>query len=410
MKLDPCASPEAISLENALERITNQLKPRTSHLFVPLKEALNNVTASDIRSSIDVPDFRNSSMDGYAIAKGSNQHQTLTVKGTSWAGRPFTETLNPQECIRIFTGAYVPDDCDCVVMQENVTTNGESITIQHAALPNENVRDVGSNVQQGQIIFPKGHRLGPADIGVLASCGLFEIEVYQPLKVGFFSTGDELVGAGHNLNLGQIYDSNRYSLGALLKNMNVEAIDLGILEDDPAVIEQALTDAATTCDVLITSGGVSVGEADFITKTLEKIGRVDLWKIAVKPGKPFTFGHIKDTVFFGLPGNPVSVMVSMDQIVKPALMKMAGLPASTTNFRIKAIAKNTLNKAVGRMEFQRGIAVINEDGQLEVTSVGHQDSHILTSMSKANCYIVLEADITTVNTGEYVKVELFSTL
>jgi molybdopterin molybdotransferase len=394
-----------LSLEQARIQITSTVQTKDGYERLSLKKAANRLLREDISAPINVPSFRNSSMDGYAFRSHDNSCNELTIIGTSWAGRPFVEQLNQGECIRIFTGAYVPDSCDCVVMQENISRAKDIIKIQTPTKPNENVRNVGDDIKQHQTLLTAGHLLKTADIGLLASCGVAEVNVYKKINVGFFSTGDELASIGTQLSLGQIFDSNRYTLHAMLEESGVAPIDLGVIPDEPKAVEKALINAASNCDVVITTGGVSVGEADFITDVVEKIGTIALWKIAIKPGKPLAFGSINDAAFFGLPGNPVSVMVTFQQVVLPALHKMMGTKNPPKPVTLNAIADENIQKQPGRLDFQRGV-VTNIDGVLRVKTTGGQGSHMLSSMSRANCFIVLNQSSGNINKGQDVTIQL----
>lgn len=402
---DFCATQGLLTLEQALAQILDNLPENNAYERLSLKNSLNRITFADITSSINIPSFRNSSMDGYALKSHDQQKGILKVVGASWAGKPFTRAVNEGECIRIFTGAYVPDDCDCVVMQENVSRIEETIKISVWPKHEENIRNIADDTQKGQVLLTKGKQLKPADIGLLAACGIPDVAVYKAITVGFFSTGDELVSMGSQPKLGQIFDSNRYTLHALLTEAGVTPVDMGVISDNPTAVEAALLSASRDCDVIITSGGVSVGEADFITDVLEKIGTVDLWKIAIKPGKPLVFGHINKAAFFGLPGNPVSVMVTFQQIVIPALQKMMGYKKPQQAITLQARTTETIKKQPGRTEFQRGL-VENNKGELIVRSTGGQGSHMLSSMSKANCLIVLDQASGDVEKGQYVSIQL----
>lgn len=402
---DSCATDELLTLEQALSQILSELSTKNAYERISLKHALNRVTYKAVHSAIDVPNFRNSSMDGYAFRFIDTHSDELKIIGTSWAGKPYTKPIADNECIRIFTGAYIPDHCDSVVMQENVNRIDETIRITRWPAQGENIRQVGDDTQKGQLLFTEGRRLKSADIGLLASCGIADIAVFKKLNVGFFSTGDELVSIGSQTKLGQIFDSNRYTLHALLEEAGVIPVDLGVIPDDPLSVESALLSASKDCDVIITSGGVSVGEADFITDVLAKIGRVNLWKVAIKPGKPLVFGSINDAAFFGLPGNPVSVMVTFQQIVLPALHKMTGRQHEHQAITLQAITADSIKKQPGRTEFQRGF-VENTNGELIVHSTGKQGSHMLSSMSKANCLIVLEKSSGDVEKGQRVIIQL----
>ena len=404
---DSCATSDLLTLEQALSQILSELPAIDAYERVPLKHALNRITYKAVHAAINVPNFRNSSMDGYALRSIDKHSKVLNIIGTSWAGKPFTKPIADNECIRIFTGAYVPDQCDCVVMQENVHRIDETIHLTQWPVEGENIRQVGDDTQKGQLLFAKGRRLQPADIGLLASCGIADVAVFKKLNVGFFSTGDELAPIGSQPEPGQIFDSNRYTLHALLETANITPTDLGVIPDDPIAIESALIAASNACDVIITTGGASVGEADFIVDILEKIGRVNLWKIAIKPGKPLVFGSINKTAFFGLPGNPVSVMVTFQQIVQPALQTRAGLQQNQTPITLQAKTAEGIKKQPGRTEFQRGF-VENINGELVVHSTGNQGSHIISSMSKANCLIVLEQYAANIEKGQHVNIQLLT--
>ncbi|MEA2093836.1 MAG: gephyrin-like molybdotransferase Glp, partial [Pseudomonadota bacterium] len=310
------------------------------------------------------------------------------------------------------TGGMMPSGTDTVIMQEQVDVDAENNTVRvgsgHKA--GQHVRAAGEDVKTGQTVLTAGRRLAAADIGLLASLGLGEVSVYRRLRVAFFSTGDELRAVGEPLGPGEIHDSNRYSLYGLLKKLDVEIIDLGVIRDVPDLIEQAFREAAASADAVITSGGVSVGEADFVKDTLERIGTLSFWKIAMKPGRPVTFGHIDEAVFFGLPGNPVSVMVTYFQFVRPALLKMSGETGASDVYTLRATTTTRLRKRPGRHEFQRGLLEQTGPGEFKVRSVGAQGSGILRSMSEANCFILLVPDQTSIKAGEEVLVQPFQHL
>lgn len=402
---DSCATPGLLTLEQALVQILDNLPENNAYQRLPLKNSLNRVLYTDIVSAVNIPSFRNAYMDGYALNSQQQHTGALTVIGTSWAGKPFTGNVGKSECVRIFTGGYVPNDCDSVVMQENVSRTEDKIQISAWPKHEENIRNVADDTHKGQTVLSKGKRLKAADIGLLASCGIADVPVYKQVSVAYFSTGDELVSIGQPLKLGQIFDSNRYTLHALLEEAGVTPIDMGVIPDNPNAVEAALVTASKQCDLIITTGGASVGEADFITDVLEKIGRVNLWKIAIKPGKPLVFGHINKAAFFGLPGNPVSVMITFQQIVAPALEKMMGTRKPAQPLILQARTTETIIKQPGRTEFQRGF-VESHQGELIVRSTGGQGSHILSSMSKANCLIVLQQSSGNVKKGQYVNIQL----
>jgi molybdopterin molybdotransferase len=344
-------------------------------------------------------------MDGYAIASASlQQDKALKVIGQALAGVPFDGQLQAGQALRIMTGAMLPDGADTVIMQEDVQREGDQIRIQGQHKTGANVRQIGEDITAGAVVLAAGKTLGAAELGLLASLGIAEISVRRRLRVASFSTGDELCSIGEPLQPGQIYDSNRYALYGLLHEMGVEHIDMGVIRDDRQAIRQAFQDAASIADVVITSGGVSVGDADFVKQTIDELGKVDFWKIRMKPGKPLAFGRLGNSVFFGLPGNPVSSMATFYQIVQPSLRHMQGQspkPALTLQVR----CSTALKKSPGRADYQRGILEMNAQGELSVRSTGHQGSHILSSMSLANCFIVLPDEAGSLAAGEMVTVQ-----
>jgi len=412
---DICAEPHSdlLGVAEAVERLLADVEPIQGAERIPLKRAMERILAEDILSPVDIPRHRNSAMDGYAIkssdvpAVGSTA--TLTVVGTSWAGRPFQQEIEVGQCTRIFTGAVVPEGADTIVMQEQVACRGDHIIIDAGVTPHDHIRHPGDDIQAGQRILEKGRQLEAADLGLLASIGSVHVPVKPKIRVAFFSTGDELRPLGSALQPGELYESNRYSLHGLLRPLAVKALDMGVIPDRQPELESAFAEAAAISDAIITTGGVSVGDADLVKPTLERMGRVGFWKIAMKPGKPLAYGAIGACRFFGLPGNPVSVMVTFLEIVRPALMKMMGaLPKSPLRFHVPC--QSTLRKAPGRQEFQRGLLMRDRNGALSVAGCGAQDSHILSSMSRANCFIILPSDCTGVGAGDSVEVEPFDVM
>ncbi len=404
--------PNSLSFEQALERIKESIQPIKGKKNVTIREAAGHILAEDVTSPLDVPPFINSAMDGYAVNTSDlpqSGEQTLKVIGKSFAGAPFDGQVKNGECVRIMTGAVVPDGADTVIMQEHAAVNGETITIGAEHKAKQNVRNPGDDFFTGDTIIKAGERLSPAKLGLLASVGVTEFKVIRKPVVAFFSTGDELKGVGQALAPGDIYDSNRYILFGMLEKMGVDCIDMGVVADIKEEIELTLKEAANIADLVITSGGASVGEADFIKIILDEIGKVGFWKIAMKPGKPLAFGHINNTVFFGLPGNPVSAMATFYQFVQPSLNLLEG---ETLVEPIKLLAKctNKLKKRPGRKDFQRGIMSNDENGQLVVDTTGIQGSHMLSSMAKANCFIVLDRDAGDIEVGEMVEVQPFNEL
>ena len=401
-----------LPLDDALDRIKAAVPTIRGEEQVVLNTALGRILAETVRSPIDVPAYTNSAMDGYAVRSddlSSEGTVALRVTGTSSAGHPFAGEVRKGETVRIMTGAVLPQGADTVVMQEQVERDGDLAHIGTGHRPGQHVRHAGEDLARGQTVLEPGRRLTPADLGSLASLGVGEIRVKRRLRVAFFSTGDELRSPGEPLGEGEIYDSNRYMLHALLTRLGVDLIDMGVIRDQREAIEQAFHDAAAIADTVITSGGASVGEADYVSETLARLGQVDFWKIAIKPGKPLAFGKVNDALFFGLPGNPVSAVVTFYQIVQPALLQQMGA-TGITPLRLHATCTTDLKKRPGRTEFQRGILQQDEQGRLTVASSGHQGSHILSSMSRANCFIVLPADNAGVRAGELVEVQPFAGL
>ncbi|MGR8920251.1 MAG: molybdopterin molybdotransferase MoeA [Gammaproteobacteria bacterium] len=401
----------SLSCEQALARILEQVPTVAGFERLALRAALGRILAEPVVSPFDVPPHTNSAMDGYALrmADLGQAENRLRVAGTAFAGRPFSAELGAGEAVRIMTGAAMPADCDTVVMQEHAAVDGEFVVVDDQHKRGQNVRAAGEDLERGETVLAPGHVLGPAELGLVASLGLGEVTVRRRVRVAYFSTGDELRSIGEQLGPGDIYDSNRYTLYAMLKRFGAEIIDMGVVRDTPEAVEQALSTAAASADVVITSGGVSVGEADYIKSVLARIGEVGFWKVAMKPGRPLAFGRVGEARFFGLPGNPVSVMVTFYQFVEPALRKMAG---TTPRTPLEIVARTTgvLKKRPGRTEFQRGILSVGADGALEVTATGDQGSGILHSMSRADCFIVLPLESGRVEAGSEVRIQPFSGL
>lgn len=408
-----------LPLNDALANMLAQLPTSTQTEFLSIEQANNRVLAQDIISPINVPSFDNSAMDGYAIKLADlDQFSSFTIVGKAFAGNPFKGQVNSSECVRIMTGAMIPSGCDVVIMQEETEQAGENqIKFTNNIKLGQNIRRVGEDVALGSLVLAKGSLLNVASLPLLASLGIAKVEVFKRIKVAILSTGDELVSVGNTLTAGQIYDTNRFAVRLILEKLNCEILDFGILPDDPAVFEETFIKAQQAADVLITSGGVSVGEADFTKEVLEKLGKIAFWKIAMKPGKPFAFGFLgegeKQTVFFGLPGNPVSALVTFYQLVQPALAQLSGLNIAYLADlmpKMTACAATNLKKAVGRQDFQRGFYFINEQGELMVKPVGQQGSHIFSAFYESNCFIVLEAERGNVQSGEKVTIQPFNNL
>ncbi len=412
---DPCLATEKrgmLSVDEALGRIRTALVPITGFECLALRNALGRVLAEEITSPLDVPGYDNSGMDGYAVRAADLPEEgevTLTVVGTAFAGQPFQGELRPGQAVRIMTGAVIPGGADTVIMQEAAVREGETVRLGAGHKRGENVRRAGEDMARGEVVLSPGKRLNPVELGLLASLGVPEVKVSRRLRVAIFSTGDELRSLGQPLGEGQIYDSNRYTLHGLLSRLGTEIIDMGVIPDQREAISGAFTMASQVADVLITSGGVSVGEADYVKETLEALGQVDFWKIAMKPGKPLAFGRVSDAVFFGLPGNPVSVMATFYQVVQPSLRHLMG-QSVTEALRITVRTAERLKKSPGRQDFQRGILERGADGEWVVHSAGRQGSHVLSGVSRANCFIVLPAEWGDVEAGTLVEVQPFEGL
>lgn len=403
------------SLSEALENMLNQLPVATKTETITINQAANRVLAEDIFSSINVPSFDNSAMDGYAISlQNFSENQPLVVIGKSFAGNPFSGKIAQGECVRIMTGAKIPENCNAVVMQEDATLNADG-TVQFAKTPKigANIRRIGEDVAQGSLVLAKGNLLNVATLPLLASLGISEVKVFHKVKVAVLSTGDELVSVGEKLGEGQIYDTNRFTVRLMLEKLGCEILDFGTLPDNPETFEKTFIEAQSRADILITSGGVSVGEADFTKDVLEKLGKISFWKIAMKPGKPFAFGKLENAWFFGLPGNPVSALVTFYQLVQPALLKLSGYDnEKIANFspKLPAYAAVPMKKAVGRQDFQRGFFYADENGQLAVKTIGTQGSHIFSAFNESNCFIVLEQERGNIEVGEKVVIQPFNGL
>jgi molybdopterin molybdotransferase len=405
--VDCCSAPGLLPFEQAMERMLSAIKPIKETEFISLSEGLNRVLAVDVTSPLNVPGHNNSAMDGYAFKLASlHESNTLTMIGRSMAGEPFQGECKLGECIRIMTGAKLPACCDTVEMQENCKANDESITFLEQRKFNDNIRFAGEDIAVDQRVFSEGKKLSAIDIGVLASLGVPKVNVYRKITVAVLATGDELKSPGETLQEGDIYESNSHALIAMLEKLNVNVINFGIIKDDEKAIHDAFVSADNQADVVISSGGVSVGDADYTKVILEQLGEIGFWKIAMKPGKPFAFGKLPNSYFFGLPGNPVSALVTAHQLTIPALLKLQNTEAKKIPL-LKVKTATSLNKRSGRMDFQRAILSTSEEGEMMVTSTGSQGSGILTSMSTANCYIVLPSCQGKVAAGEIVDVQLF---
>jgi len=403
--------PDALRVDKAVEAIRACLSPITATETIAIRRSLGRVLAQDIVPSINVPAHDNSAMDGYALRFSDLKpgETALTEVGSAFAGRVFGGKVGAGECVRVMTGAVMPAGTDTVVIQEVARKDGSRVVIPPGQKKAQNVRYAGEDLKAGTAILRSGKAIGPADLGLIASLGIGEVTVKHRLKVAFFATGDELASIGAPLKEGEVYDSNRYTLHGMLARLGVELVDLGVVRDDPTLLEHAFRNAAASSDVVITTGGVSVGEADFTRALMAKLGEVLFWKIAMRPGRPMAFGRIGNAFLFGLPGNPVAVMVTFYQFVRDALLHLSGRTDDYAIPLLKVPAAQPLRKVPGRSEYQRGI-LFHEDGEWKVRTTGQQGSGVLRSMSEANCFIVLEHARGKVDAGELVQVQLFDGL
>lgn len=404
-----CDAPGLMPIEEAMDKMLSPIKPIQATLQLPLADAIGYVLAEDILSPIFVPPFDNSAMDGYAIRLADlADNNVMPLAGKSFAGQPFDGEWPAGSCVRIMTGAKIPSGCDAVIMQENTEVTDQGIQFNQTDVkPQNNIRPTGDDIKQGDIVLSKGARLTSRDIPMIATLGVSHVTVVRKPRVAFFSTGDELRPLGETLTEGQIYDSNRYGIKPLIENFGCEAIDLGIIPDCPETLKATFEKAQTLADVVVTSGGVSVGEADYTKDILEQLGQIGFWKLAIKPGKPFAFGKLSTAWFCGLPGNPVSAVLTMYVLVQPLLAKLAGHTEWKAPESIPATTRSPFKKAPGRTDYQRGIYTI-EDGKFVVETTGNQSSGAFRSMSLANCFVVLERERGSVEVGETVNIQLFN--
>ena len=405
-------TPTSLSVEAVLAHLEQMTAPLLDSEPVALMQAVDRVLAEDVISPLNVPPHDNSAMDGYAFnGQSLPQAQTLQVVGTALAGQAWAGSVLSGQCLKIMTGAILPPGLDTVVAQEMTQVQGDQVNIPAGSLQRgDNRRLCGEDIQAGQVALKAGTRLGPAACGLLASLGLGEVRVTRRLKVAYFSTGDEILSLGQAPREGAVYDSNRYTVHGMLTRLGCSVLDMGVVRDDPALLEAAFGQAAAQADVIITSGGVSVGEADFTKAMMKKLGDVAFWRIDMRPGRPMAVGRIhqgdRSAVLFGLPGNPVAVMVTFMAFVRPALERMMGMHRPALPL-LKARCQEVLRKKPGRTEYQRGIVTQDAQGQLQVITTGLQGSGVLSSMVQANGLIVLHHDQATAQIGDWVDVMMF---
>ena len=400
--------PNAMSVEAALENILKSISSIKTSEYVDLKSAYGRILSKNIKSKINVPNYKNSAMDGYAVnvSDFNEKNKTYDCIGESFAGNPFLKPVKKNQAIKVMTGGMVPSGCNAVVMKELITQKGRIITTKSKIIKDQNIRFPGEDIKKNEIVLKAGKEIDEIDIGILASLGIDRVSVKKRPIIGFVSTGDELVSIKKPIKISQVYDSNRYLLHGLLKKYPVEIKDYGVVKDKIKSIEKKFVEASLNCDVLITTGGVSVGDADYVKEVLEKLGKVNFWKIAVKPGRPLAYGKIKKCIFFGLPGNPVSVVVTFNLFVNAALNKLMGKGQDHT-LSLEAELLTSVKKRKGRKEYKRGV-LISKKNKLYVRKSGLQGSNILSSVKDANCYIELGENMREVPKGAKVKVLPFT--
>jgi molybdopterin molybdotransferase len=403
--------PKALSADAVTAFLAELVAPVSAAEDVGVFDALGRVLAGDLISPISVPPHDNSAMDGYAFAGAqiaADAPLQLEVVGTALAGAAWAGAVRSGQCVKIMTGAVMPPGLDTVVPQEFVESAGPSRVIvpANAVRTGDNRRCKGEDVMQGEPALRRGTLLGPAACGLIASLGIAKVPVVRRLRVAYFSTGDEILSLGESPREGAVYDSNRYTVFGLLTRLGCEVIDMGVVPDEPAALERAFREAALRADAIITSGGVSVGEADYTKAMMAKLGDVAFWRIAMRPGRPMAVGRIGDAVLFGLPGNPVAVMVTFIAFVRPALLRMMGCSAGAVPM-LKAHSKEVIRKKPGRTEYQRGLVSRDENGRLLVQTTGNQGSGVLSSMVHANGLIVLHHEQGNVAAGDEVDVLMF---
>jgi len=405
--------PGLMPLNDALARILAATPRVGGFERIPIENARGRTLAEAVTAGFDVPGYANSAVDGYAL-RGSDLPTAGTrifeIAGKAYAGESFRDTVAAGQCLRIMTGAVMPAGLDTVIMQEHTELQGHAILVDSRHKPGQNVRKAGEDIQHGQTVLHPGKWLTPPDIGLIAALGIPEIPVARKLRIAIASTGDEIVGLGQTPAPGGRYDSNRYSLLAALDRPDIEVLDLGIVADKPEILLDTFARAGDFADVILSTGGVSVGEADYTKTALQATGQIAFWKVALKPGRPLAFGKVGNAVFFGLPGNPVSVLVAFYLLVLPALENMLGITNKPVAPVFLARALEDLRKKPGRTEAQRGIIEQDQHGEWSVRSTGKQGSGILSSISQANALIILEHDRAGVKAGERVWVKPFAGL
>ncbi|MGI2921929.1 bifunctional molybdopterin-guanine dinucleotide biosynthesis adaptor protein MobB/molybdopterin molybdotransferase MoeA [Vibrio diabolicus] len=397
-------SPAFLSVVQGQEKILSLVNTVSEIEACKIENAYGRVLAEHIVSPVNVPQYTNSAMDGYAIRSDDIERDSYQVVAEVMAGHAYDQPLEVGQAVKIMTGAPTPRNGDTVVMREQASQEGDKVTFNGANIKaGQNVRQAGEDLAIGSDVFTAATRLASPEMGMIASLGFGEANVFRKLKVAVFSTGDEVQAPGTEQKANSIYDSNRFTIMGMLEKLGCEILDFGILEDNKQLMIEALENASAQADVVMTSGGVSVGDADYIKLALDKLGQIDFWRINMRPGRPLAFGQINNKPFFGLPGNPVAVMVSFINFVEPALRKMQG-EQGWKPLKVNAIAAENLRSRQGRTEFSRGIYELDDTGRLTVRTTGKQGSGILRSMSEANCLIEISPAIDTVKAGESVTI------
>lgn len=402
--------PELLPPEEAFARIEAHAGTLAESEEVALDAALGRVLAADVVSPIPVPGHTNSAMDGYAFAGSELPDEgtrSFRLLGTAWAGRPFAGTVPSGCAVQVMTGAVMPRGTDSVVMQEQTERIEDRVRVGGGHRSGQNVRQAGEDLERGAMVVRKGRRIHPPELGLLASLGIARVPVWRRLRVATFSTGDELRSIGEPLEPGTIYDSNRYTITGMLTRLGVHIVDLGVIRDEREAIRAAFIEASGCADVILSSGGASTGEADYVRETLGALGRVGFWRIAIRPGRPLAFGRVGDALFFGLPGNPVAVMVTFYQFVQPALLRIMGQHPVALTPLVRAVCRSRLRKKPGRVEYYRAVLSRDPDGTLVVRHVGKTGSGLLHTMSDANCFILLPERKGPVEPGAEVDVQPF---
>lgn len=415
ININDCFDPRSglVPIAEAAKRILSEIKAIEDSEYVDINNAVGRILADTVYSSMNVPPHSNSAMDGYAVsakAMPETGNKEFSVVGTALAGKPWMGKCQSNQVVQVMTGAVMPEGTDTVIIQEEVSIQGRTAILSAKFKPGQNVRAAGEDIEKGTVALSSGEKIGAAEMGVLASIGTEQVRVIRKPVAAIFSTGDELKVPGQSLEPGNIYDSNRYVLVGLLQQAGLEVSNLGIIPDNPERTMNSLANASKQADVIITSGGVSTGSADYVINALQELGEINLWRIALRPGRPFAFGTIGNTLFFGLPGNPVAVMVTFYQLVKPALQKLMGARELNSVPLMKAKAISRFRKKPNRTEVYRAALSHDEQGNPVVSASAAQGSGLLSSMSRANCFVLLDDDAETVLPGDLVDVQLFTGL